>query len=138
MESALRTGCKRPAYLKESFEGAVSVDRMVCTLQSWEPFPIIVLEFFQLFQRELLKMWYGTEMGNGKSSVEEELASNNITNPYRDLIDQEHVYIVDNKIDLTLKYIKEYYQENVEAELVKESGNVKVYQIKSITEQEDS
>ena len=54
-----------------------------------------------------------------------------MTNPYRDLIDQEHVYIVDDKINLTLKYIKEYYQKDVEAELVKESTYLKVYRIKT-------
>ena len=127
------------AYLKESFEGAVSVDPDGLYLAklgtiSYNSFGIFSAVPEGTFENVV---WYGGwEMGN--PLWKKKLAEYNITNPYRDLIDQEHVYIVDNKIDLTLKYIKEYYQENVEAELVKESGNVKVYQIKSITEQEDS
>ena len=61
----------------------------------------------------------------------QKMAQYQISNPQRDLIDKEHVYIVDDKIDLTLKYIKEYYQKNVEAKLVKESAYLKVYQIKT-------
>ena len=127
------------AYLKESFEGAVSVDPDGLYLAklgtiSYNSFGIFSAVPEGTFENVV---WYGGwEMGN--PLWKKKLAEYNITNPYRDLIDQEHVYIVDNKIDLTLKYIKEYYQENVEAELVKESGNVQVYQIKSITEQEDS
>ena len=43
----------------------------------------------------------------------------------------ENDYIDDDKIDLTLKYIKEYYQKDVEAELVKKSTYLKVYRIKT-------
>ncbi len=127
------------AYLKESFEGAVSADPDGLYLAklgtiSYNSFGIFSSVPEGTFENVV---WYGGwEMGN--PLWKKKLAEYNITNPYRDLIDKEHVYIVDNKIDLTLKYIKEYYQENVEAELVKESGNVKVYQIKSTTEQEDS
>ena len=126
-------------YLKESFEGAVSVDPDGLYLAklgtiSYNSFGIFSSVPEGIFENVV---WYGGwEMGN--PLWKKKLAEYNITNPYRDLIDQEHVYIVDNKIDLTLKYIKEYYQENIEAVLVKESGNVKVYQIKSTAEQEDS
>ena len=70
-------------------------------------------------------------MGNGKSIVAEKMAEYGVKNPYRDLTDQQHVYLVDNKIDLTVKYIREYYQKNVEAVPVKEAGYLQVYQIKS-------
>ena len=32
-----------------------------------------------------------------------------VTNPYRDCIDNEKVYIIDNDINLTINYIREYY-----------------------------
>ena len=75
-------------------------------------------------------VWYGGwEMGN--PLWQNKMAEYGIVNPYRDLTDKEHVYLVDNKIDLTVKYIQKHYQKNVEAELVKEAGYLQVYQIKS-------
>lgn len=75
-------------------------------------------------------VWYGGwEMGN--PLWQNKMEEYGIVNPYRDLIDKEHVYLVDNKIDLTVKYIQKHYQKNVEAELVKEAGYLQVYQIKS-------
>ena len=75
-------------------------------------------------------VWYGGwEMGN--PLWQQEMEKFDVVNPYRDLIDKKNVYLVDNKIDLTLKYIKQYYQKNIEAELVKEAGYLQVYQIKS-------
>ena len=41
----------------------------------------------------------------------------------------ENIYLVDDNIDLTLKYIRQYYAENAEAVFVKTIGNVDVYQI---------
>ena len=67
----------------------------------------------------------------GNPLWQKKMAEYDVVNPYRDLIDQEHVYLVDNKIDLTVKYIQKHYQKNVEAELVKEAGYLQVYQIKS-------
>ena len=52
-----------------------------------------------------------------------------IINPYRDVVNNENVYLVDDIIDLTLKYIRQYYAENAEAVFVKTIGNVDVYQI---------
>lgn len=52
-----------------------------------------------------------------------------IINPYRDVVNNENVYLVDDNIDLTLKYIRQYYAENAEAVFVKTIGNVDVYQI---------
>lgn len=75
-------------------------------------------------------IWFGGwEMQN--PIWKEKLAEYQIENPYRDLINQEHVYLVDDKIDLTLQYIREYYDENVEAEVVQDNGRWPVYQLKS-------
>lgn len=52
-----------------------------------------------------------------------------IINPYRDVVNNENIYLVDDNIDLTLKYIRQYYAENVQAVFVKTIGNVDVYQI---------
>ena len=52
-----------------------------------------------------------------------------IINPYRDVVNNENIYLVDGNIDLTLKYIRQYYAENAEAVFVKTIGNVDVYQI---------
>lgn len=52
-----------------------------------------------------------------------------IINPYRDVVNNENIYLVDANIDLTLKYIRQYYAENAQAVFVKTIGNVDVYQI---------
>lgn len=38
-----------------------------------------------------------------------------LTNPYRDCINNEKVYLIDNDINLTLNYLREYYDMNVQA-----------------------
>lgn len=45
-----------------------------------------------------------------------------IINPYRDVVNNENIYLVDDNIDLTLKYIRQYYAENAEAVFVKTIG----------------
>ena len=61
-------------------------------------------------------VWYGGwEMGN--PLWQKKMAEYDVVNPYRDMIDQEH--------------IQKHYQKNVEAELIKESGYLQVYRIKS-------
>ena len=52
-----------------------------------------------------------------------------IINPYRDVVNNENIYLVDDNIDLTIKHIRQYYAENAEAVFVKTIGNVDVYQI---------
>ena len=54
-----------------------------------------------------------------------------IVNPYRDMINNDRVYLIDNQIDLTLAYIRQYYDRNAEAVFVRTLGNVDLYQIKS-------
>lgn len=54
-----------------------------------------------------------------------------LTNPYRDVINNDRIYLVDDNIELTLKYIRKYYDRNAEAVFVKTIGNVDVYQIRA-------
>ena len=60
----------------------------------------------------------------------EAMKEHGITNPYRDVINNDSVYLVDDNIDLTLKYIREYYDKDAQAVFVKTIGNVDVYQIR--------
>ncbi|MDO5541433.1 MAG: hypothetical protein Q4F83_15435 [Eubacteriales bacterium] len=53
-----------------------------------------------------------------------------ITNPYRDMIGNEKVYLVDDKIDVTMQYIHTYYDPDAEAEVVWKADGCTVYQIK--------
>lgn len=57
------------------------------------------------------------------------MEAHGIINPYRDVVNNENIYLVDDNIDLTLKYIRQYYAENAQAVFVKTIGNVDVYQI---------
>ena len=54
-----------------------------------------------------------------------------ITNPFRDMINNENVYIVDIDIDLTMEYINTWYDENAEAVFVKNIGQHSVYKVVS-------
>ena len=119
-------------YLREGFEDIVSVDPEGLYLAKLGTITYTGYGMFSPVPEGIFEnvVWYGGwEMGN--PLWVDKMAEYHVTNPYRDLIDQEHVYIVDDKINLTLKYIKEYYQKDVEAELVKESTYLKVYRIKT-------
>lgn len=107
-------------YLREGFEDIVSVDPDGLYLAKLGTITYTGYGMFSPVPEGTFEnvVWYGGwEMGN--PLWVDKMAEYHVTNPYRDLIDQEHVYIVDDKINLTLKYIKEYYQKDVEAELVK-------------------
>lgn len=52
-----------------------------------------------------------------------------ITNPYKDMIGNKKVYLIDDNIQLTLDYIRQNYDQNAEAVFVKTLGNVDLYQI---------
>ncbi len=41
-----------------------------------------------------------------------------IANPYRDLVDNGRAYIIDDDIDLTLRYLRDYYFPDADAALV--------------------
>ena len=119
-------------YLREGFEDIVSVDPEGLYLAKLGTITYTGYGMFSPVPEGTFEnvVWYGGwEMGN--PLWVDKMAEYHVTNPYRDLIDQEHVYIVDDKINLTLKYIKEYYQKYVEAELVKESTYLNVYRIKT-------
>jgi len=51
-------------------------------------------------------------------AIMESLAENGVENPYRDCVNNNKVYIIDNNIELTLAFIREYYAPEAEAEPV--------------------
>lgn len=52
-----------------------------------------------------------------------------IRNPFRDMIDNESVYLIDTDIEKTVTYLNTYYDEKARAETVFELGGYKVYRI---------
>ena len=52
-----------------------------------------------------------------------------VTNPYKDLIDNEKVYLVDNDINLTLTYLRRHYNPDAQAEEVMDVGPNTVWRI---------
>ncbi len=54
-----------------------------------------------------------------------------VENPFRDLIDRSEVILADNDVQLTLRYIQTYYDENAQAKELGTVGNVNLYQIVS-------
>ena len=59
----------------------------------------------------------------------EQLEAYGIKNPYKDMIGNEKIYLVDNKIEKTMEYIHTYYDAGAKEELVSTIGKLKVYQI---------
>ncbi len=59
-----------------------------------------------------------------------EMEEHGIANPYKDMIDNDKVYLIDNQIEQTLAYIRQYYDKDAEAVHVRTLGNVELYQIK--------
>lgn len=60
---------------------------------------------------------------------QETLKEYGVTNPFRDIIGNEKIYIIDNGIDNTLEYIHTHYDKNAKAVLVSELGAYKIYRI---------
>lgn len=54
-----------------------------------------------------------------------------IQNPFRDMIGNEKVYLIDHKLELTMDYIQSYYDENARAVCVFTYAPYQVYQILS-------
>lgn len=52
-----------------------------------------------------------------------------ITNPFRDMIGNEQIYLVDGKIEEMMEYLHTYYDGDAEAVQVAEPGNAKIYKI---------
>lgn len=46
------------------------------------------------------------------------MADYGVVNPYRDIVDKDNVYIIDDDIVLTIRFINEYYDPDASAELV--------------------
>lgn len=64
--------------------------------------------------------------------IENILNEYEIENPYRDIVDREDVYIIDEGIDRTLAHIRKYYFPEARAELAEplsENTNLKIYRI---------
>lgn len=60
------------------------------------------------------------------------LSDYGVVNPYRDAVDNERVYIIDDDIALTVRYINEYYDPDASAELVEplsEETGLDIYRI---------
>ena len=54
-----------------------------------------------------------------------------VSNPYRDMINNEKVLLIDGSIDETLNYLRDYYAEDAEAVKVGEDGPFGIYRIVS-------
>lgn len=61
----------------------------------------------------------------------EQLDAYEIQNPYKDMIGNEKIYLVDNEIGKTMEYIHTYYDAGAKEELVTSIGKLKVYQIQA-------
>lgn len=59
------------------------------------------------------------------------MAAYGISNPYRDLIDNERLFLVDNNIDLTLTYLRENYAQGARCEKVGEVQKYGIYRVYS-------
>ena len=60
------------------------------------------------------------------------LESYSIENPYKDIVNHDDCYIIDEDIERTIAYISKYYYPNAEAELVEplsSETNLKIYKI---------
>lgn len=54
---------------------------------------------------------------------------NGITNPYRYMLENENVYLIDNDIELTMEYIQDYYDANATFQLIKQIGPYSIYKL---------
>lgn len=120
------------AYQRESFLEAVSIDSQGLYLAKIGTISYTAYSMFDAVPKGIFEnvIWYGGwEIAN--PLWEDKMAEYGVTNPYRDVVNQEHVYLVDNHIELTEKYICQYYQKKAKAKLMKEAGYLQVYQIKS-------
>lgn len=74
--------------------------------------------------------WFGGwECGMPK--MQEAMEAQGIVNPYRDMIGNERVYLIDDDIELTMNYVRKYYDPGAEAVFVKTLGDVNLYQIRA-------
>ncbi len=73
-----------------------------------EPYPLGYLD-----RVVLLGGWY-----YGHPAIMDILAKNDITVPFRDIVNNDNVYIIEDDVDSTVSYIREYYDKNARAEKV--------------------
>lgn len=59
----------------------------------------------------------------------EKMQKYGITNPFRDMIGNEQIFLVDDDIDVTMEYLHTYYDQNAQATLIAEPGKAKIYKI---------
>ncbi len=57
------------------------------------------------------------------------LSEYGVDNPFRDIVGNDSVYLIDSNIKQTMNYIHTYYDEDAKAVLIKKIGSYKVYQI---------
>lgn len=52
-----------------------------------------------------------------------------VENPFRDMIGNKKIYLIDNNIDMTMDYLHRWYSKDAQAVVVKKTGDYVVYQI---------
>lgn len=52
-----------------------------------------------------------------------------VGNPFRDMIDNDKVYLIDHQIDRTVRYLQTWYNADAHERLVREAVDYKIYQI---------
>lgn len=52
-----------------------------------------------------------------------------VNNPFRDMIDNDSIYLIDNEIDVTVEYFRSWYDETITAEQVDKLGPYYVWKI---------
>lgn len=53
----------------------------------------------------------------------------NVDNPFRDMIGNDNIYLVDKDIDTTIAYLRKWYKADATAELVKTINSHKIYRV---------
>lgn len=74
--------------------------------------------------------WLGGWVANTEV-CQKVLENYGVTNPYRDMIGNDKIYLIDKSIDRTMEYLRTYYDKDAEAKIVGKYGKQKIYQIVS-------
>lgn len=70
--------------------------------------------------------------GTNMPDLKELLIHYNITNPFREAVDNKQVYLIDNAdVNQKMQYIREHYNKNAQAVLVKQYDGFNIYRIVS-------
>ena len=68
----------------------------------------------------------------GHPVVADTLAEYGVVNPYRDIVDNDRVYIIEDDIESTLEYIRDYYHSGAQAQLaepISSQTGLEIYRI---------